>query len=240
MTDYIDRCLDEGLMPLSEYFDLIEAGDDDFASEPEVCVHEAGHAVMAYVVGRPIEYVSACEWDEDAIVGETPDRGITYMGSPGGVVRYTDEPVLTGPELAARLYRDVVTAASGPLAQHIYTGEAIEHIMDPANDDPNRSSDWHLINNDWICRYGDIMFAEPPFKMPEEWSDDDYERFYEWQGKQLAEVERKLWVDAERILQENWDLVSGLAAVLMSNPWLDGPQVYDIFERIQARRTSSN
>jgi hypothetical protein len=163
MTDYIDRCLDEGLMLLYEYYDLIDAGEASFASDPLICVHEAGHAMAAYVLGRPIEFVSADEWGDDGI--ETSDGSVIYYGLPGGLVRYADEPELAGPELAARLYRDAVTAAGGPLAQDIYTGEAIEHIMDPANDDPNRSSDWHLINNDWICIYRDIVFTEPPFEL---------------------------------------------------------------------------
>jgi hypothetical protein len=232
---FVERCLDEGLLSEDEYEDPIN--DGHYFGYAPTCVHEAGHAVVAYVLGRPIESVSAEEWGDDGI--ETADGAILYIGFPGGLTRYADEPELAGTEFAARLYRDAVTAASGPLAHHMYTGEAIERIMDPANADPNHSSDWHLINNDWTCTYADIMFAEPPFEMPQECSDDDFERFLEWQGELMAEVERKLWVDAKRILRANWDLVEGLAAVLIHNSYLDGPEVYEVFDRIQARRAAS-
>jgi hypothetical protein len=41
-----------------------------------------------------------------------------------------------------------------------------------------------------------------------------------------------------RIIDEHWHLVEGLAAVLMCQPWLTGPEVYEVFDRIRARRAA--
>jgi hypothetical protein len=64
MTDCMDRCLGEGVLNPSKYFDLTEVGSDHFASDSKTCFHEAGHAVVGYLQGRRIKHVYAAPFDE--------------------------------------------------------------------------------------------------------------------------------------------------------------------------------
>jgi hypothetical protein len=234
MNDYIDHCLDEGLPTLSEYFGLIEAGEDDFASDPELCVHEAGHAVVAYVVRRPIEYVSAEEWDEDAGI---PNRygGITYFGTPGGVISYAevfDRP-LTELETAARMYREMMTALAGGYAAHRYTGCASETEMSKGDRDCFASAFYSF------CHLNREV-VKPPFAIPMDPSDWARKAFERWcEANKPDTNQRDLWSEVAHIIDGHWHLVEGLAAVLMRQPWLTGQEIYEVFERIEARRAAA-
>jgi hypothetical protein len=221
MSDYIDRCLDEGLLTPSEYFGLIEAGDDDFPTDPEICVREAGHAVAAYVLGRPIKSVSAYEWEADD-EWESPDGSLWSIGSAYGRTQYLGEPLPKDDAgRAARLFRDMAVAMASGYAERLYAGAVPKNAL---GDDRTEVFDGWLRSYTRLTRQG-----QPPSEASG----------VRWEDQEDA-VLGELWSEVERIILENWDFVCGLATVLMRGPWLDGPEVYEIFGRIEARRPSSN
>jgi hypothetical protein len=228
---FVERCLDGGLLSEGEYEDPIY--DGCFPGYAPTCVHEAGHAVAAYVLGRPIESVSAEEWDEDSVF-ETADGATVYMGFPGGLIRYAevfDQP-LTEEQTEARMYREIITAMAGGYATHRYTGGKPDKAMSDSDRECFISA-YHT----FCMLNGEVV--KPAFELPTESTDWHSLHFRRWcEEKKPPTSQRNLWSEVAHIIDERWYLVEGLAAVLMSCLWLDGPDVYDIFERIEARRAA--
>jgi hypothetical protein len=237
MSDYIDRCLDEGLPSISEYFDLIDAGDDDFASDPEVCIHEAGHAVVGYLQGRRIKHIYTAPFDEEVWDAFHKEYFTQHLG---GQVAYEDDdhpyPIDGDDAAQAQWLKDEMLSVMGAgVAVCRFNGGG-----EPAGalGDTGQSA----IYGNWLLEYCNCAgtFAECPFDMPEEPTDAQEEQWWEWSQAQTDAVEASLWAEVEHLLLAHWHLVEGLAAVLVRNPYLDGPEVYEVFERIEARRAVSN
>jgi hypothetical protein len=224
MNDYIDLCLNEGMKGPDEYYEVIETTETGWTvyvsdCDPETCVHEAGHAVADYVLGRPIESVRSLPEDE--------------FDDCSGKVTLSEEPEPTNDaEWLANYWRRMVTHMAGGYAQHLYSG------VEPT--DGMGFGDREVVYGNLISMYMNIVgYQQPPFEIPDEPGEPWDERTMEWFYEQDAALERKLWAEVERILKENWDLVESLAAVLTANPFLEGAEVYEVFERIEARRAAA-
>jgi hypothetical protein len=237
MSDYIDRCLGEGLLSPCKYFDLTEVGTDDFESDPETCFHEAGHAVVGYLQDRRIKHVYAAPFDEIAWDAFHEEYFIQQLG---GQVAYEDDDDRPFPSdgddaAKARWLKDEMLSTMG-------AGVAMCHFNgggEPAN---NLScTDQAAVYGNWLLEYCNLAgaFAECPFDMPEEPTEAQEEQWWEWTYAQMDRVEATLWAEVEQMLLTHWHLVEGLAAALAVNPFLDGTEVREIFERIEARRAAA-
>ena len=237
MTDCIDHCLGEGLLSPSKYFDLTEVGADDFVSDPETCVHEAGHAVVGYLQGRRIKHVYAAPFDEIAWDAFHEEYFTQHLDGQVAYEEDDDRPLPSDGDDAARArwLKDEMLSTMG-------AGVAVCHFKgggEPA-EELSYSDQSSIYGNrmlDYCCYVG--AFADCPFEMPDEPTEAQEEQWWEWSEAQMDAVEATLWAEVEQMLLAHWHLVEDLAAALSANPYLDGPKVYEVFERIEARRAAA-
>jgi hypothetical protein len=241
MSDYIDRCLDEGLKPIDEYYEVIETTEDGCTiaiseCDPEVCVHEAGHAVVGYLQGRRLKHVYAAPFDEEVWNAFHKEYFTQHLA---GQVAYEDDDhpyPLDGDDAAqAQWLKDEMLSMMGAgvaVCHFIGGGEPAKALSD---------TDQSAIYGNWLLEYCNLIgaFENPPFDMPDEPTEAQEEQWLEWIEAQEDAVEAGLWAEVEHILLTHWHLVEGLAAVLTANPYLDGPEVYEVFDRIKARRAAA-
>jgi hypothetical protein len=232
MTDYIDRCLDEGLKARDEYYEVIETTENGGTisvsdGDPEVCVHEAGHAVMGYLQGRRIKHDYAGPF-HDAVWGDLAGQ-VGYEDGDHPYPKTGDEA-----DEAQWMKESIMSTMAAGFAQCHFDG----------GNNPARYlslSDESAIYGNWLLEYCNLIgaFENPPFDMPDAPSEEQEERWWEWTEEVTNEVEAKLWAEVKNMLLDYWHLVEGLAAVLYADPYLDGPEVYEVFDRIQARHAAS-
>jgi len=241
MTDYIDRCLDEGLKARRENYEVIETTENGCTiaasgCDPEVCIHEAGHAVVGYLQGRRIKHVYAAPFDEEVWDAFHKEYFTQHLG---GQVAYEDDdhpyPTDGDDAVQAQWLKDEMLSMMGAgVAVCRFNGGG-----EPANE--LSDTDQSAIYGNWLldyCCYAET-FADCPFDIPDEPTEAQEELWWEWTEEREHEAENALWAEVEQMIGENWYLVEGLAAVLFVNPFLDGPEVYEVFDRIQARHAAS-
>lgn len=250
MKDYIDTALDAGLMSMEAYYELEDAAPKELLEEtehgavyisepvnitsPDICIHEAGHAIIGYLQGRKVKHVYAGPFEDtqwDAYHKEY------YTQDLAGQVAYEGDDILEpagddGTAVAARIKKRMLGMMGGGAAQALFEGgEPARHLC---------PSDESAMYGNWLLEYCNLIgaFENPPFDMPDAPSEEQEERWWEWTEEITNEVETKLWAEVKDMLLNHWHLVEGLAAVLYADPYLDGPQVYEILDRIRARRAA--
>jgi hypothetical protein len=105
-------------------------------------VHEAGHALMAYLVNVPFEYATVEPRDEDALLGYvrlTPDRDAYFkfvdfkLFNRGGFLPKgfgNRQDVLISADVRDYVESIMLVAAAGPVAEYLFIGETLEELTE--------------------------------------------------------------------------------------------------------------
>ena len=198
MNNRIDRCLGESLLSPSKYFDLTEVGLDYFSIDPETRFHEAGHAVVGYLQGRRIKHVYAAPFDEIAWDAFHKEYFTQHLE---GQVAYEDDDDRPFPSdgddaAKARWLKDEMLSTMGAgVAVCRFKGEG-----EPAEELSYTDQRW--IYGDTLldyCFYAGA-FADRPFDMPDEPTESEEERWWEWTYERMDVVEAGLWAEVEQMM----------------------------------------
>jgi hypothetical protein len=178
--------------------------------ETETAVHEAGHAVVAAILGRPIEQVDIIPNDKVL-----------------GTCSYKDG---FGPLDAQRIERDLIITYAGTAAAEVYAGPLHPPIRIGWGDGSYAS---HLLE-----AWTDIVGYDLPERFSH-WTGDyeptieEIEDLCEFESLRSGNYADVLTRRTKRLLRENWAKVEAVAAALLENRRLRGEQVLRIVESVQ-------
>jgi hypothetical protein len=180
--------------------------------ETEMAVHEAGHAVAAAILGRPIEQVDIIP--DDRFFGRCSYKD-------GG-----------GPLDAERIERDLIITFAETAAEEVYAG-----LFRPIRlgwGDGSYAA--HLLQ-----AWTDIVGYDLPDRFSH-WTDDyeptidEVEDLWEFESLREGKYADVLARRTKRLLCENWAKVEAVAAALLEDRRLSGEQVLQLVERPRSPR----
>jgi hypothetical protein len=175
--------------------------------ETESAIHEAGHAVAAAVLGRPIEQVDIIP--DDRFFGRCS---------------YKDEG---GPLDAKRIERDLIITYAGTAAEEVYAGPLSPAICIGWNDGTYAA---HLLQ-----AWTDIVGYDLPERFSH-WTGDyeptieEVEDLWEFESLREAKYAEALEGRTKVLLRENWSKVEAVVAALLEDQRLSGMQVLQIVD----------
>jgi hypothetical protein len=175
--------------------------------ETETAIHEAGHAVAAAILGRPIEQVDIIP--DDKVLGSCSYKD-------GG-----------GPLDAERIERDLIITFAGTAAEEVYAGPLSPPICMGWGDG---SYAGHLLQ-----AWTDIVGYDLPERFSHWTGDyeptiDEVEDLWEFESLREGKYADVLTRRTKRLLRENWSKVEAVAAALLEDRKLSGEQVLRIVD----------
>jgi hypothetical protein len=177
--------------------------------ETETAVHEAGHAVAAALLGRPIEHVNII-----------PDGDVL------GTCCYKHEP---GPYDAELIERDLIITYAGETAAEAYVG-----LLRPIGLGPGDGS--YAAN--LFMWWDDVVGLDLPEQLRHwtdnyEPTDEEYDLLIEFEWLQRAKHEQVFLRRTKTLVRENWPKIEAVAAALLKERKISGERVMQIVERAQ-------
>jgi hypothetical protein len=173
--------------------------------ETETAVHEAGHAVTAAILGRPIEQVNIIPLDD--VLG-------TCSYKDGG-----------GPLDAERIERDLIITLAGTAAAEVYAGP-----LSP----PSRLGWGDGTYADHLLQaWTDIVGYDLPERFSH-WTDgyeptiNEVEDLWEFESLRECKYADVLKRRTKKLLYKNWSKVEAVAAALLEDRRLSGEEVLQL------------
>lgn len=195
----IDRaCIDEAID--KKIFNGNRAKREQFAKDREIVTyHEAGHAVMKYLLGQPISRVS--------IVGTTSGVGGAVFGEDKDGLLRTNKDIK----------ENILVCYAGRVAEKI----KFDDISTGSVDDISKATDYILSS---VSNYGfdeEIGAVDLKLLHSKDISADNL-------GLRITETAKNFEKQAEAILLKNYEMVEKLANTLFEKEIMTGNEVYKL------------